>query len=212
MTTDAFIPVGRTSLAKQGAVPLQVQTEYAARPYPRITTTVLNGGQVLHKIERKLEQAVASMEERSRAEALIHKQHGEVVRLIEEEVLQSSALELQPAPPGFNELPVYDRLASVPGFQHFFRLNLEGVFAGNTAVQQFKKTFRRVYKDLPQIIELFPYAPGGMGMRSTGVYEVIRNSLYFVSTGPECYFVSVKPESTDVDYETILKEVLIGPS
>lgn len=77
-----YIPAGRTSLVKRGGKDLQVQTEYAYRPYPRITTTILNGGQVLHKLEKKLERPIESIEEQNLAEAVIKKQHSEVVALI----------------------------------------------------------------------------------------------------------------------------------
>jgi len=77
-----FIPAGRTSLVKRGDQQLQVQTEYAYRPYPRITTTILNAGQVLHKLEKRLDRPIESIEEQNIAEDVIKRQHQEVVALI----------------------------------------------------------------------------------------------------------------------------------
>lgn len=82
LTVGSFIPAGRTSLVKRGESMLQVQTEYAPRPYPRITTTILNQGQVLHKLEKKLEQAIGSVEEQNLAEDVMKRQHAEVLSLI----------------------------------------------------------------------------------------------------------------------------------
>jgi len=39
---------------------LQVQTEYASRPAPRITTTILDSGRVIHKIGNQLERPIES--------------------------------------------------------------------------------------------------------------------------------------------------------
>ena len=66
MSTSEFIPVGRTSLVRKRGLNLQVQTEYASRPSPRITTTILSDGQVLHKVERTLKTCVSSLKRRTR--------------------------------------------------------------------------------------------------------------------------------------------------
>lgn len=81
-TVAQFIPAGRTSVVKRGETMLQVQTEYAYRPYPRITTTILNSGQVLHKLEKKLDHPIASVEEQNLAESVIKRQHTEVMGLV----------------------------------------------------------------------------------------------------------------------------------
>ena len=71
MTPNQYIPAGRTSLVRRGGAPIQVQTEYAFRPYPRVTTTILDNGKVLHKVERKLEKGIDSLEEQSHMEEVI---------------------------------------------------------------------------------------------------------------------------------------------
>lgn len=84
MNLSNFIPTGRTSLVKKGSVSLQVQTEYAYRPYPRLTTTILNNGQVLHKIEKKLDKPIESFDEQSVMEVRMKSQHNDVVNIIKE--------------------------------------------------------------------------------------------------------------------------------
>lgn len=78
-----FIPVGRTSLARRGETALQVQTEYAARPNPRIATTISENGRVIHKVERPLERQIMSAEEQRETEAQMRQQHASVVATIE---------------------------------------------------------------------------------------------------------------------------------
>jgi len=74
-----YIPAGRTSLVKKGGLSLQIQTEYARIPAPRITTTILKNGQVLHKVQRELEYQITSLEEQASTEEIIKRQHMAVV-------------------------------------------------------------------------------------------------------------------------------------
>jgi hypothetical protein len=82
MAMADLIPTGRTSLVKRGKLALQVQTEYAHRPVPRITTTVQKSGQVIQKIERGLDRPIGSIEEKNLLEDRIRKQHAEIVAII----------------------------------------------------------------------------------------------------------------------------------
>ncbi|MEW5994548.1 MAG: hypothetical protein AB1744_09145, partial [Candidatus Zixiibacteriota bacterium] len=161
------------------------------------------------KIERKLEQAVTSLEERSRTEGLIRQQHKEVINLIEKEPANIPLKKIQLPVAGTKLDPVYEKLSALPGFRTFYRLNNDGEFGDETASRVFKKTYRRIYRDLAAIVELFPLARGGTGLRETGVCEVIPDVLYFVSTGLDCYFVEVKLTSIGTDYEKLLREALL---
>ena len=66
MMVERYIPAGRTSLVKTGSGSLQLQTEYAYHPYPRITTAIQSSGQVLHKVEKRLAKEIGSIEEQQR--------------------------------------------------------------------------------------------------------------------------------------------------
>lgn len=205
MTPDDFIPVGRTSLVKRGVTSLQVQTEYASRPYPRVTTTVLNSGQVIQKVERKLEHAVETLDEQSRIEAAIQQQHGEVLALIEKEAPVEKCGLVEHKPHESAPHSMYDRLTSVVGLQCLYRLGADGAFVSNNESKQFRKTFAPVFKDLQQVIDIFPLMPGEKGVRQKGVCEIEHDRLYFMSAGSECYFVAVQPTDEKIDYETTLK-------
>ena len=209
MTPDDFIPVGRTSLVKRGTTSLQVQTEYASRPYPRVTTTVLNSGQVIQKVERKLEHAVETLEEQSRIEAAIQQQHGEVLALIEKEVPVEKRGSVAHKPSKSVPYSMYDRLNSVVGLQRLYRLGVDGAFVSNSASEQFRKIFAPVFKDLQQVVDIFPLIPGEKGVRQKGVCEIEHDRLYFVSTGSESYFVAVQPTDAKINYETTLKQFLV---
>jgi hypothetical protein len=211
MSSDNFIPVGRTSLAKNGNIVYQVQTEYAARPYPRVTTSVLNNGQVLHKVEKRLDRPVSSLEERSYTEAMIFRQHGEVMATIQK---KEPSLSRSPLAEDFvaahEKAPLYRQLNSIPGFQHVYRLNTDGTFISEISARQFKKTFSKIYKHVQEVVEVFALIPGALRERQKGVYEIEPYRLYFVSVGSECYFVSFLPSGEEINYETILQKMVFG--
>ena len=209
MTPDDFIPVGRTSLVKRGVTSIQVQTEYASRPYPRVTTTVLNSGQVIQKVERKLEHAVETLEEQRPIEAAIQQQHGEVLALIEKEAPVEKRGLVEHKPHESAPHSMYDRLNSVVGLQRLYRLGVDGAFVSNSASEQFRKIFAPVFKDLQQVVDIFPLIPGEKGVRQKGVCEIEHDRLYFVSTGSESYFVAVQSTEEKIDYEATLKQFLV---
>jgi hypothetical protein len=208
MSSDAYIPVGRTSLAKNGKVAYQVQTEYASRPYPRVTTTVLTNGEVVKKIEKKLLRPVTSPEDKHHAETLIRCQHEEVVAIIQNKPAGKKPAHAASGTPSGKKAPLHEQFAALPGFQHLYRLDCEGAFVNEKLARHFKKAFPSVFKHLPEILELFPFVPGGLPERQKGVYEVERDRLYFVSAGSKCYFIVVRPTSSEIDYEAALQKIL----
>ena len=219
MATNRYIPAGRTSLVRKESGPLQLQTEYTYRPYPRITTTILNSGQVLHKIEKRLPRLVDSAEELARMEEIIRHQHAEVERIVQLQDVpqtaaspqdqtpppQSSEMETEESPNGLRE-----SLREVPGVEHIYRLSNDGTFHGQATAHQFRKAFAAIFKGLHDLLTLFDELPGPGPRRRRGVYEVERDRLYLISTGDECLFVTVNRVDLNTDYEKTLKEAAFG--
>jgi flagellar motor component MotA len=214
MPDNSYIPVGRTSLVRRGRLDLQVQTEYAPRPYPRITTTVLSGGQVLHKIEKKLEEPIRSQEEQHRAQRVIRQQHADVTSLLESgsTILPSGPDEKKkPAVPGATptrDRSLTERLAAINGIQRIYQVDNNGNFIGNGSSDQFKRAFAPVFKHLQDLLAVFVQLPGNNNRREQGVYEIERDRLYVVSTGREFYFVVVKRADRDTNYEQSLRNAV----
>lgn len=218
MAMADLIPTGRTSLVKSAGGALQVQTEYAYRPMPRITTTVQKDGQVLQKIERGLDQPIASIEEKNRMEATIRKQHAEVLAIIESngqvDAVPQPALvpgppEPKPYPKTDKVLTTVERLNQIPGKHRIFRLDNEGNFLNAAVSKEFAKLFKPVLKNLHELITIFATVPGIGLTREKGVYEVERDNLYLISTGTEFYILSVLQADYSVDYEREIRSVVI---
>ena len=208
MSVATFIPNGRTSCVQKGDIALQVQTEYAYRPYPRLTTTVLNNGQVVHKIEKKLEHPIASVEEQTEVERMITRQHSEVVAIIKENAASNPAM-IQKFKESTSEyLSLADRIKAIPGVQKIFDLDNDGNFSSRQLDEQFRNVYGTIYKGLKDLIEVFVLMPGITMSRERGVYEIERNRLYLVSCGDEIYVVMVKSGSASVVYEQVFRKAV----
>jgi hypothetical protein len=208
MSFSNLIPNGRTSRVKKGETSLQVQTEYAFRPYPRLTTTVLNQGQVLHKIEKKLERPIESVEEQSEIERMIKRQHAEVVSIIEQNVSSKPSMIQVLKSSHSDYLTLADRIKAIPGVQRIYDLDIEGNFIQRETADQFRKAYSVIFKGIRDLIEIFAMIPGVTMSREKGVYEVERDRLYLVSCGDEICVVTVKRVNDNIEYEQAIRKAL----
>ena len=238
MNLSNFIPTGRTSLVKKGSVDLQIQTEYAYRPYPRLTTTILTNGQVLHKIEKKLAKPVESFEEQSKIENRMKIQHTEVLNIIKEndtsslvekasqsqritipeKVSVEQALSENISPSDRNapaeeiidlEPSLIDKFKNIAGVKYVYHLNNDGEFVNKIERDNFRNSYAAVFKNISELIEIFSMIPGVTITRERGVYEVERNSLYLISCGDDIYFVVIKEPKEGLQYEHLLKSIVV---
>lgn len=107
-----FIPNGRLSAVSHEGDKIQIQTEFALHPRPRVTTTVVLGGRVLHKEEKSWEAATDTLESQQELESFLQKQHLAVHAKVEERLL---VLE-PPRPPEAARSAV--RMPSTPRGRH----------------------------------------------------------------------------------------------
>jgi len=83
-----FIPNGRLSAVSHEGDQIQIQTEFALHPRPRVTTTVVLGGRVLHKEEQIWEAETETPESQEKLESFLQKQHMTVHNKVEERLLE----------------------------------------------------------------------------------------------------------------------------
>ncbi len=219
-----FIPTGRTSLVKANGVDLQIQTEYAYRPYPRITSTILRAGEVLHKLEKKLIDPVTCLDEQQKVEIYIKKQHAVILDTIQgqpdslvkktvglaEQDVVAEKVKFVPTPSASNnDIPQNERILAVPGTQEIYHLDMMGNFLEPGFDQKFRNSFSSIYKNLRELLEIFPV--GVSGKRERGVCEVERDRLYLISTGDECYFAAVRRNDGETRYEAAYKVAIASP-
>jgi hypothetical protein len=211
MATSAYIPAGRTSLVKRGDLVLQVQTEYAQRPSPRITTTILSKGQVLHKVELALERPIDSLRQLEKADTIIKRQHSEVLSIVNNQdsnlPLTGALVEQKPVRPP----TTYERLAELPGVDRVYRLDTEGHFLDGELSEEFTSAMRNVFTNIADLIQIFIREPGVGMTREKGVCEIEHNKLYIASAGAECYFILLGDVPPGYNYEKVIKDIVDPP-
>ena len=213
MAQADYIPAGRTSRIVRGNTEIQIQTEYAYRPVPRLTTSLFTNGRIINKIEQELAKPVDSFEAKMRVEDMLRKQHLEVLKIIKD---HNSNLDFMTVPAtgavtktSKDEDPnieVIKKLVNLKGVEKVFRLDNNGNFLNSQISIEFRKKYAPVFKGLSDILNIFTELPGGE--REKGVYEIERNRLYFASSGRECYFILVQPVDFGLNFEKNIKEAI----
>jgi hypothetical protein len=77
-------PAGVSGEASSGEKRFCVQTEFAPRPKPRITTSIALNGEVVQKVENLWDKLPQSEEDRDQIERVLRKQHQQVINDIEQ--------------------------------------------------------------------------------------------------------------------------------
>jgi hypothetical protein len=198
--TAQYIPSGRTSLVKRGKLEFQLQTEYAAIPQPRVTTTIFAQGRVLHKIEKAVSKAIDSIEEMHRIEDLIKAQHIEVSKSLRDRGLPTVPESRGDVESGLSRLERMRRLEEV---ERVFLVSSEGKIVDDRRLtKEFKRLFKHIFKELPSLITVFASLPDSEGRREEGFYEIEPGRVLLASTGAEFYLMLIRPGTA----YTVIKE------
>jgi hypothetical protein len=79
-----ILPAGLLSETRFGDTKFFVQTEFASRPQPRVTTTISVDGAVVEKVENIWEKLPQTDEEKEAIETYLREQHQRVLKTIKE--------------------------------------------------------------------------------------------------------------------------------
>jgi len=206
MAQADLIPAGRTSRIVRGSTELQIQTEYAYRPKPRLTTSVISKGQIIQKVQQELSAPITTLEEKNKIEDLLRKQHAEVLNIIGNKKLKTDMTIRDKPTLAPTSLSLIDRLAAIEGVEKVYRINNEGEFESSNVSEEFKRMFSAVFKSLNDILEIFSELPGGK--REEGVCELEPDRLYLASSGYECYFILADLIDQSIDIEKLIQTEL----
>ncbi len=206
MAQADFIPAGRTSRIVRENTEIQIQTEYAYHPNPRLTTSLFTNGQIIRKVERELDRAVSSFEDKVRIEDMLRRQHSEVLKIINDKKLKLDFVNQEESP---KPLPIptsFEKISRIKNVFKIYELDNRGLFKSETLSEEFKNKYSVIFKGLYDILNIFAQHPGGE--REKGVYEIQKNRLYFVSGGREFFFVLINPSNDNINYESEIKTAL----
>jgi hypothetical protein len=81
---NMILPAGLLSETRFGDTKFFVQTEFAARPQPRVTTTITIDGAVVEKVENVWDKLPQTEEEKEAVESCLREQHQRVLKTIRE--------------------------------------------------------------------------------------------------------------------------------
>lgn len=107
-----FIPNGRLSAVAFGGEKVQIQTEFGAYPRPRVTTSVVLAGRLVHKEEQAWELETESPEGQQNLESALKRQHIEI-----HERVENNDIDLAPRPQAASSpvrMPEVKDAASMP--------------------------------------------------------------------------------------------------
>jgi hypothetical protein len=114
-------PAGISSYLTWKEKELYLQTEFALRPKPRITTTVSCVGEVIHKTEEPWGGGLKREEDKEKIEELIKKQHKKVRQLIKNKAEEIFASRMAKPMPKF-----WEQLCRMEGIKNIFGFDQEG--------------------------------------------------------------------------------------
>jgi len=202
MAQADYIPAGRTSRIVKGSSEFQIQTEYAYRPTPRLTTSIISSGQVIHKIQQDLTTAIETFEEKAKVESMLRKQHFEVIKVIQSKDFSEDMTFKESAPKPKENDSILTRLSNLKGVERVFRMDNKGRFLEAQVSEVFNKRFAAVISNINEVMNIFSELPGGK--RESGLVEIEPRRLYFISSGYECYFLLTHRSLTDDEIQPIL--------
>jgi len=156
-----FIPPGRLSGHKYAGKTLQVQTEYATRPRPRVTTSVMLDGRIIHKIDRNWEEGVETDETKKLLESFLAEQHRQALELV-----KARAHEYVETPPepetatGYAEPSFRDSMAEVLGSLPFvtgvYEFDKQGKMIYSFNFRDIYAEWNREFETLARLVSAFP--------------------------------------------------------
>ena len=130
-----FIPNGRLSAIEFEGEKVQIQTEFATMPKPRVTTSVVLGGRVLHKEDQLWESETESPEGQNELETALKRQHIEVHEKVESQTISlapapqaADARVRMPAAPEADTAPARHPAGQTPGVLRLFIVSKSGDF------------------------------------------------------------------------------------
>lgn len=201
-----LIPAGRTSEVAKGDAKFQIQTEYAGSPRPRITTTIFSQGRVLHKVEKGIEKPIESLEEMHRVEDIIRSQHNQIAKTLRDHGLPSQPSSITGAESELSRLELIQLLEEV---ELALLVTSEGKISHDRHItKEFKRLFKHIVKELPQLITVFASLQGDDGRREEGIFEVEPGRIILISTGVDFYLILLRPGTPGDGIKAKLRKII----
>ena len=154
-----YIPPGQLGYHKLGEKTLQVQTEFATRPRPRVTSSVVVDGRIVHKTDLEWTDDLASDESRQKLEAALAEQHKATMALVQERAVEfiggHSPVTAPPAP-GYEATTFRDTieevLRTVPYIMALYEFDSEGQVVYRAQFRDMVAEWEREFEAISAIV------------------------------------------------------------
>ncbi|MCK4223766.1 MAG: hypothetical protein KAX39_01215 [candidate division Zixibacteria bacterium] len=203
-----IIPGGLSSEASFKDTKFCVQTEFAQRPKPRVTTTISLNGEVVEKVENIWERLPQTEEDKQEIEKFLKRQHQQVLKKIREksEKLASPEREKEKVASAEEEdvvLKVNQELSGTEGVFGWVLLSKDDeIIAPGISQSEIKDTvdFARRVKDL----SIFLPSVTRLGNFVGGILEAPGSCILFSPLQAQFLAVKLDPK---VDFKNLVKRI-----
>ncbi len=197
-----YIPPGQLGYHKLGEKVLQVQTEFATRPKPRITSSVVVDGRIVHKTDREWTVELSSDDSRQKLEAALGEQHKATMALVQERAVEfiggQSPVTAPPAP-GYEASTFRDTieevLRTVPYIMAFYEFDQEGQVAYCAQFRDMVADWDREFEAISAIVLGMPSVIRVGDFRQGIVYFGVENLITARIKG-RAFGIMTDPEAT----------------
>jgi hypothetical protein len=195
-----IIPGGLASEASVKETKYCVQTEFAKRPKPRVTTTITINGEVVEKVENIWDRLPQTEEDKKEVETFLKKQHQQVLENIKNKKAESANLGLEPKgsaeAKGTSTLKIEEELSRIPGIYGWILLSEDNGMKANRFPTKIKGDYSDIVRSVKHFSELLS-SDTTLGNFQGGILEDPDSRMVFLPLHTQ--FLAVQVESqTDV--------------
>ncbi len=154
-----YIPPGQLGHHKHGDKVLQVQTEFAMRPRPRVTSSVVVDGRIVHKTDRDWIDDLTQDDNRQKLECALAEQHKATMALVQERAAEFTGEQntiTGPPGPGYEASTFRDTieevLRTVPYIMALYEFDSEGQVVYRARFRDMVAEWEREFEAISAIV------------------------------------------------------------
>jgi hypothetical protein len=195
-----ILPGGLASETSNQETKFCVQTEFAQRPKPRVTTTISINGEVVEKVENIWDRLPQTEEDKKEVETFLRKQHQQVLESIKNKKAESTTFGLEPNgsvdAKGSLTLKIEEELSRTPGVYGWIFLSEDN----GMKAKRFSTKTKGDYSDIVRSVKHFSgmlSSDPTLGNLQGGIMEVPDSRMVFLPLPKRFLAVQVEAQ-TDV--------------
>ena len=211
-----FNPAGLSSQIKIEGKVFHLQTEFAQRPKPRITTSIILSGETIHKIDHPWEESWETEEERNKIDSFIKEQHEKAIRFIKENVSNfikeetiEEEKEILKKEPQSILLDLWKKIAELPGIEKLTAISSDGSMFYSEGGDEFGARISPLVVGSNKFADLLS-GVSRLGEFEGGIIETKQERIAFINYKRSILALAIKEGKDLKELLGEIKEVLKG--